>query len=64
MNAQTHSGTGKLKALARYFGDRRQARQSMFAFSRLDERALKDIGLWRFELPHATGHPLLWRWPR
>jgi uncharacterized protein YjiS (DUF1127 family) len=36
----------------------------MFAFSRLDERALKDIGLWRFELPHATGHPLLWRWPR
>lgn len=57
------SQTSTLKALARRFNDRRQSRQSLFAFSRLDDRALKDIGVWRFELPHSTGHPLLWRWP-
>jgi uncharacterized protein YjiS (DUF1127 family) len=58
------SQTSKLKALARRLNDRRAARQSLFAFSRLDDRALKDIGVWRFELPNAAGRPMPWRWPR
>lgn len=64
MTTSTLSGTGLFKSMARRVGDRRNARQSIFAFSRLDDRALRDIGVWRFELPHATGHPPLWRWPR
>lgn len=64
MFSQTLTGTGLLRSLARQVGNRRKARQSMFTLAQLDERALKDIGLWRLELPHATGHPLLWRWPR
>jgi len=56
------SGTGMIMTLARSMRDRRMTRKAEFDLSRLNDHALRDIGVSRFELPHATGHSLLWRW--